>query len=141
MAAEVAEITVQYVNYPREGKTRGSIKSSEGMAFWGRTDMLKQFQVGEVCKVEFFTNEQGFHQLQKKIWNGDATPAAKVATRPRSNPADSEDILVAVLLKEPRFDEWPVTDIVALIKKHRDAARMSSISAQRRDDMADEIPY
>ncbi len=143
MVAEVAEITVQYVNFPREGKSRGSIKSSEGMSFWCAPALLRQFTVGEVCKIEYTTNEQGFNQLNKKIWNGEAKTAPKQVTRSRMDPADARGAFVTVILEAfVKAGKVPLNrDAIATARQEIGAGYDQSHNPQHRDDMQDEIPY
>lgn len=151
MLAEVAEITVQKIWPPfddakpwKDGKRRGKIVSSEGDTFHVAETMLREFSLNHVCKVEYKTfgnnKENPAKEIIKKIWTGDPAPVPKQITRQRTNPTDRNDILVAVLLKEPRFDDMPTTQIVQLILKHKEVARLTSGETQRRDDLNDEIP-
>ena len=145
MPSEVIEITVQYVNYPVPPKQRGSIKSSEKMTFWAPEPMLRQFTQGEVCKIEYTTNEQGFHQLGKKI--GDVRPAPLSAPpRQRTNPIDTEQMFITALCKsfvEAGKCELDTSDITTMINSIRDAYRftLGGLEKQRSDKLDDEIPY
>jgi hypothetical protein len=139
----MTEITVQYVNFPREGKKRGSIKTSEGQSYWCLPALLREFQVGEVCKIEFTTNDQGFHQLNKKIWNGqDKTLPPKQIARPRMDPADARGAFITVILEAfVRAGKVPLNkDAIATAREEIGYGYDQSHNPQRRDDMNDEIP-
>ncbi len=89
---EIAEVTIQYINPPREGKSWGNVKATDGQQFWGPPAMLAQYKTGESCKIEFtFSKDGKFKNLHHKI----EVPKAMqrpVPALPRAptNPQDSE---------------------------------------------------
>lgn len=98
-----AEITCQYVNFPKAGKRRGSIKSSEGDYYWGSDTTLRQFAVGEVCTVEYDTQPKDgggeWRTIKRKV-STTSPGSTPTQVRNRTNPADSKQIFVTALLKE-----------------------------------------
>lgn len=144
-----AEITCQYVNQKKAGKTFGSIKSSEGDYYFAMPSMLNSFREGEVCKIEFTEDDSKgslFRQVTKKI--GGAPPASPnmPQVRSRTNPVDSENMFTTALLKsfiEAGKLELSTTEVVAATNAIRQAYRMTfgGSEAQRNEtDMQDEIP-
>jgi hypothetical protein len=95
------EITCQYVNFPKEGKRRGSIKTSEGVYYWTDAAMLKRFSVGEVCTIEYDTAPKDgggeWRTIKRKISTSTAPPQAQF--RHPTAPKDSIQIFVTALLK------------------------------------------
>ena len=148
--SEVAEITIQYVNAPKPGKKFGSIKSSEGDYYGAPPAMLKMFSVGEVCKIEFTTSEDGqWKSITKKIGGApkQAGPIPVPQIRARSNPVDNEHIFITACLKEfiaAGKVELETTAIVTAVNTIRDAFRftLGGLERQRNEkDMQDEVPY
>ena len=146
--ADVADITVQYVNFPKPGKKNGSIKTSEGLYFWGKQPMLSQFAQGEVCRIEFTTSEDGqWKTITKKIGGTpkQSGPIPIPQIRTRTNPVDSEQISVMAMLKEfiRKGDvDLETTAIVTAINVCRDAYRFTfgGLEQQRNEkDINDEI--
>ena len=143
MPNETAEITVQYVNYPKEGKKYGSIKSSEGDYFSAMPPMLRMFTTGEVCTIEFKTTPEGYKNLVKKIGTTKAPPLSP-PPRQRTNPIDTENMFVTALLKsfiEAGKIELSTTDIVAAIQDIKKAYRFTSTEKQISDDLNDSVDY
>lgn len=60
---QTAEITVAYVNPPKPGKKSGSVKSTDGVSYWGPPAALAQYDVGETYMIQYETNEAGFNNL------------------------------------------------------------------------------
>lgn len=50
---QIAEVTVGFVNPPKEGKKRGSIKASDGNYYWGSAAQINLFSKGETCRIEY----------------------------------------------------------------------------------------
>lgn len=149
-----SEITVQFVNYPKEGKRNGSIKSSEGDYYWGSETTLKQFQKGEVCTIEWNTDDSGkWKRIVKKISSvppvlaaGKSTSVGRGEWRPMAHPVDQEQMFVGNLLRERPLLKQPaieVTDLIEEINLLRDAYRNTFGGSQKQRDpeMDDEIPY
>ena len=97
-----AEITIQYVNFPKEGKKRGSIKSSEGKFYWAGADLLRRFTKGEVCVIEYASTprDDGGEWLTLKRKVSTSAMAPSPAFRNRTDPAEQKQIFVTALLKE-----------------------------------------
>lgn len=74
-------VTIKYVNEPKEGKTRGSIKGTEGDFFGCPQGMLRHFQAGKTYDVTY--SESG----EWKTVTGAAEVLAEVR---RGAPASSE---------------------------------------------------
>ena len=53
---ETATVKVQYVNMPKEGKKKGSIKDTEGDYYGVWADKLHDFQAGETYEITFREN-------------------------------------------------------------------------------------
>jgi hypothetical protein len=141
---ETAEITVQYVNPPKEGKKWGNIKSTAGEAYFGPPSMLSRYQPGETCKIEYELGgtDGTLKSLKRKI---DVPQALQRPTPPpmrgRTNPTDSEQIFVCALLKELVSRDDTVTDVIARVNLLRDVYR-NTFGGQRQDDqMRDEIQF
>lgn len=143
-----ADITVSFVNYPKAPKKYGSIKSSEGHYYSSLPPMLRQFQVGEVCKVEYIETPEGYRNLKEKLGSSGA-PAPKEAPsiRARSNPVDAENIFVSAHLKEFIANGTVTLDvdvIVQAVKVLREAYKrtLGGLENQRNDtDMRDEVQF
>jgi hypothetical protein len=143
---ETAEITVQFVNDPKPGKKWGSVKDTNGNYYGGPPGMLRQFQVGETCKIEFELggNDGTLKALKHKVAipQALARPVA-VPPRARTNPVDSEQIFVTALMKGFLNQGDTATDIIGKINILRDAYRntFGGSEKQRDDQMNDEIPF
>ena len=141
--SEVAEVTIQYVNDPKPGKKMGSIKTAELGYFGVFPNMLRQFSTNEVCRVEYESNGD-FKKVTKKLASAVREPTKQV--RPRSDPAESEQIFAVALTKEfiARGDVTCDSDsLTRVVNTCREVYRKTfgGAEAQRRDDMSDSIPY
>lgn len=141
--SEIAEVTIQYVNDPKPGKKMGSIKTAELGYFGVFPNMLRQFSTNEVCRLEYETNGD-FKKVTKKLASAVREPTKNI--RPRSDPAESEQIFAVALAKEfiARGDVTCDTEqLVKLINVCRQTYRQTfgGTEAQRRDDMQDQVPY
>ena len=96
------EITVQYVNFPKEGKRRGNVKTSDGVYYWTDAATLKRFSQGEVCTIQYDTAPKDgggeWRTIVRKISTSAAAPAPNF--RSQTSPKDSQQIFVTALLKE-----------------------------------------
>ncbi len=97
-------ITVKYVNPPKAGKKKGSIKTADGQMFWVWANKLPEFTPDMIYEIEY-SEEQ---------WNGEtfrtvtkATPKATPPTQANgvrtnsyreTSPADAERMFVCSLL-------------------------------------------
>jgi hypothetical protein len=144
---QLAEITVQKVWPPGEGKKWGNVVSAEGAKYFGPPALCNQFAPGEVAKLEWepFGTDGTGKKIVRKIFNG-AAATPKQFTRPSTSSRDSEQIFVTALLKEYIAAGMVALDtgtIVEATKKIRAAYAMTfgGVQAQSRDDMDDEIPF
>jgi hypothetical protein len=146
MTAQVSEITVQYVNMPKAGKKFGSIKSSEGVSYWAPPAVLREFTVGEVCKIEFKENDEGFKNINKKIGSTKAPPLSP-PPRQRTDPTDQRHIFVTALLGhfidagKLSLDEEMIAEAADMILRAYKRSSLGGGAAQRSDAMDDEIPF
>jgi hypothetical protein len=142
---ETAEITVQFVNEVKPGKKWGSVKSSEGNLYGCPPALLRQFSVGEVCKIEYAIAASGFKGINKKIGTSKGPPLSP-PPRQRTNPVDNEHIFITACLKEfiaAGKVELITTEIVTAVATIRDAYRftLGGLEKQRSDNLNDEVPY
>lgn len=143
-----AEITVSFVNFPKPPKKYGSIKSAEGDYYGSLPPLLRTFQVGEVCKIEYTETAEGYKNLKQKLGSSGA-PAAKEAPsiRARSNPVDAENIFVSAHLKEFIANGTVTLDvdvIVQAVKVLREAYKrtLGGLESQRNgSDIRDEVQF
>src|SRR5262249_53368769 len=101
--SEVAEIKVQYVNPPKEGKKLGSIKSADGQYYSVFEKMLDQFTKGMTCKVEYSsrTGDDGREwRTITKVLGNNGSVGPKNDYRSRANPAEAKAIAVLAIAKE-----------------------------------------
>ena len=144
---ETAEITVQYVNPPKEGRKWGSVKSAEGHYYYGPPQMLSVYQPGEVCKIEYEMggNDGQLRTLKRKL---SQTPPALARPTPspprqRTNPTDSEQMFVTALLKEMVVETDTSTSIIQKGKYCSDAydVLFGSVAKQTTEaELNDAIP-
>ena len=144
---ETAEITVQYVNPPKEGKKWGSVKSAEGHYYYGPPSMTAMYQVGEVCKIEYEMggNDGQLRTLKRKL---SQTPPALARPTPspprqRTNPTDSEQIFCTAIRKGMIDRKDSGASIVAKINLLREAYRVTFAAPNRQanDEFNDEIAF
>jgi hypothetical protein len=109
---ETATVKVQYVNMPKEGKKKGSIRDSEGDYYGVWADKLHDFQAGETYEITFRENN-GYRDVvavkrapapkvaEEKpytvVKTADPRPAANGYYRPTS-PRDAERMFVCSIL-------------------------------------------
>jgi hypothetical protein len=153
---ETTDITVQYINDPKPGKKWGSIKSVEGDYYFAPPVMLKQYRLGEVCKIEFELGggDGTLRSLRKKISSITATaplassyqPSLGAAKPYYSEEQKAEDIFATSMAQKAiEFCKVPVDDQAALTHVLR-TARVSwknskvAIGQKPDDEMNDLIP-
>lgn len=147
MQTEVTEITVQYVNPPKEGKKWGSIKAADGNYYYGPPATLSRYQVGETCKIEFeLGGKDGtLRSLKQKLSTTPPALAKPLPTPPRqrTNPTDSEQIFCCALLKEIIAPTDTELTLIAKTNMLRQVYRntFGGLETQRDDEMRDEIPH
>lgn len=149
------EITCQQVNYPKAGKRLGSIKSSEGEFYGVEPSLLRIFEKGEVCLVEYTETPKKdgngvWKNIRRKISstptvlaNARTSPVQRGEMRPRTHPVDSEQMFVGQLLKQSYKPETTALELVEEINKLRKVWRntFGGSETNRDDEMQDEIPY
>src|SRR5512138_751926 len=124
--SELAEITVQYVNPPKEGKKWGNVKSSDGTLYWGSPAALAQVKPRENCKLEYDSGGKDgtLKSIKKKI---EIAPALQRPTpapiRGRTNPTDSEQIFVVAIIKGIATADMSATEGIALVNLWRGVYR------------------
>lgn len=100
----VVDITVKTVAWPKPGKKKGWVISSEDGFYGCVPGLLTQFKQNEVCKIEYKTAPKDgggeWMDIIKKIGGGMTPMGANPIPRPRTNPTDSKQIFVTALLKE-----------------------------------------
>lgn len=146
-AVETAEITVQYVNDPKPGKKWGSIKTTDGQYYSGPPAVLKLFQPGETCKIDFTLggNDGTLKAVKRKH---EVPPALQrpvaPAPRARTNPSDSEQIFVTAIVKHIATADMGRDEGKALVNLWRSvyADTFGSPAKQQiNSEFNDEIPY
>ena len=150
------EITVQHVNWPKEGKKLGSIKSSEGIYYGADPGMLTKFRQGEVATIEYSETpkrdgdgtwkniKRKISSLPPVVGNAKSTPVGRGEMRQRTHPVDSEQMFIGCFINAGWFSkEQSTSDMVADVNQLRDVYRLTfgGSEAQRDDEMRDEIPY
>lgn len=73
-----ATITAKYVNPPKEGKKKGSVKTADDQMFGVWADKISHFQVGGIYDIEY-TEETG---QDGKVWKTIKTATKKGESRP-----------------------------------------------------------
>lgn len=63
-----ADITVAYVNYPKPGKKRGSVKDTNNVVYGAFADTLSQLKQGGVYRIEY--SEDDFNNQKWKTIRG-----------------------------------------------------------------------
>ena len=136
-----AEITVQYVNAPKQGKKFGSIKSSEGDYYGAPPSLLRFFKAGEVCTIEY-KDDGRWKTLVKKIGTTAAPPLAP-PPRQRTDPADTENMFIngwgQKFIEAGKID-LTVTDIAQAVQIIREGYRRGSIKPPN-SDFGDQVGY
>lgn len=82
-----ATITVKYVNAPKEGKKKGTIKTVDGQMYGVWADKLSSFQPNGVYEIEYTSEEwngQTYHTVKSATSKGSAPPTA-FGRRPGGN--------------------------------------------------------
>lgn len=71
------QITIKYVNAPREGKKFGSIKTPDGQTFWVPGALINEFSPGTTVDVPIQDAKWGANLVKVVAGSpsGDATPA------------------------------------------------------------------
>lgn len=99
------QMTVQYINEPKPGRKRGSIKSTDGtlLGCWG--DKLSLFEVGKTYDIEYSEasdNGTVYRNVQKakEVARAAAAKPTADAVTPRyeTSPRDSERMFVTSIL-------------------------------------------
>lgn len=99
-------MTIQYVNPPKNGKQRGSIKSTDGDMLGCFADKLHLFEVGGTYEIEYTQTESGGTTYQNvKSATRVETPANATSHAPvggdifrQTHPIDSERMFLCSVL-------------------------------------------
>ncbi len=75
-------ITVKYVNQPKAGKKKGSIKTADGQMFWVWANKLPEFTPDMIYEIEY-SEEQ---------WNGETFRTVTKATPKTTPPVQSNGV-------------------------------------------------
>jgi hypothetical protein len=139
-------IRVQYVNPPRPGKKKGTIKTSDGKLFGVWADALSGFTPNEAYAVEYVEQEwrgQTYRTITKATLqtNGtaDPPPGPSRNTYRETTPVDAERMFVCSLLNAAIGSGkllLKTDDLVTAIKATR-AAWISTFGAANRALRAD----
>ena len=149
MAQEVverAEITVAYVNPPKEGKKWGNVKDTQGNAYFGPPAMLAKYSPGETCKIEYTLggNDGTLKSLKRKIEIPQALQRPQSPPqRGRTDDLDAERMFVAAMLKAQveREGSGTVTEMIVEVNKWRDVYRNTFGAPTRDEQLGDEIQF
>lgn len=94
----IEQITVAYVNPPKDGAKKGSVKDMHGRYFGVWPDKLAQYEKGQTYEVEYDTQEYNGKTYRhiKRIVSGAASGGG---TRPamRAATSDSKSVEMAVM--------------------------------------------
>jgi hypothetical protein len=147
MANETVELTIQFVNPPKEGSKWGSIKSSEGIFYGGPPALLRQFTAGEVCTIEFSKSANGlYNNIVKKIGASKPAPLSP-PPRQRTHPNDQTSIFVTALLGhfihtgKVALQEDMIAEAADMILRAYRKCSLGGLQVQTRDDMDDSIGF
>lgn len=147
---ELTEVTIQYVNPPKPGKKYGSIKTAEKGYIFCQPELLKEFNTGEVRKIEITANpprnqgEEPFKHVTRIMPRSDSARPAPQNVRPGMSPEDALQARVSMCLSEAMgAGKIPIerNAICKALEEIETGCRMHGAPGrQRRDDMRDEIP-
>jgi hypothetical protein len=96
-------ITVKYVNQPKPGKKKGTVKTADGQMFGVWADKLAQFSPNMIYEVEY-SEEMWQGQTYRTITKATSKSAAQAPTNGARNtyretsPGDAERMFVCSLL-------------------------------------------
>lgn len=154
-----ATVTVKFVNPPKEGKKKGSIKGANDEFFFVWADKLGQYEKGKTYEVEYEEsdfNGQTYRTIKnvKPSGNGSAAQSAAPATsgayyKPTS-PVDSERMFVCAILAagiksgQIKFGADTLVPAIAHIRTayKQTLGRIDDPTpATRRAELDDEIPF
>jgi hypothetical protein len=143
------EITCQLINWPKQGKPLGSIKTSENEWFGVEPSLLKIFNVGEVCQVEYTETpkKQGdgvWLNIKRKV---SSTPTAAqkapyIAPKQRTDDRDQEQITVRLIMDKKITVDSTWVEIAEIMQQARKVYRMTWMADKPENpDINDDIPY
>jgi hypothetical protein len=99
-------IHVQYVNPPKPGKKKGTIKTTDGKLFGVWANTLSEFEPNETYAVEYTEEEwrgQSYRTITKATLEANRTagpsPQRSRNSHRETSPADAERMFVCSLLK------------------------------------------
>ena len=142
------EITCQYVNFPKPGKRLGSIKTSEGEYYGVEPGLLRIFQQGEVCVVEYTESPKHgggtWKNIKRKV-SSTPTVAQKppyIAPKQRTDDRDQEQITVRMIMDKKIQPDSSWVEIAEIMQQARKVYRMTwQMDKPENVDINDEIPY
>jgi len=76
-----ANVTVQYVNEPKDGRKTGSIRGTDGIYYGAWPDKLRMFEEGETYEISYKENN-GFRNI---------VAAKRLAAQPQRRPQQQQD--------------------------------------------------
>lgn len=160
-----ATIIPQYVNQPKPGARSGSVKDGDGNYWSVDPRDLSMFTVGQPATIDYLEQAGKDGRIWKNIKrvhgetsNGQYPPSAPQLQpqKPVGNGVGFRQVTLeddlrmlrnawgkAFIQASPeRFDApGAFTDLYMRLRKELSDAAVRTTSPQRRDDMADEIPY
>lgn len=116
-----ATVTVKFVNQPKDGKKKGSIKTMDGQTYGVWADKLNQFQQGKTYELEYESEEwQGKTYLNAKKWKEvagqtNATAASNVGSNDRAM------FITGVVGRAMGSGQFPATELKLLTLAAADA--------------------
>lgn len=140
-----ATIEVAYVNQPKPGKKKGSVKAANGEIYGVWPSDLGRFQVGQ--QITFNYEESTFNgQTYKSAKFPKGAPPAPTPMAASSGPAKSEEMFVMGVIGRTLQGTGSFPDPVELtnwVKAARMAWRdgFSNKTAEKFSDLNDEIPF
>lgn len=147
-----ATVKVDFVNPPKEGKKRGSIKGADGKYYWGTPAQIAMFQKGGTYTFEFDSKADD----SGKVWHSitKLTEAAGPGAVPASGSGDgSTNIFVTGVVGrylQGSAAPWPdAADLEEMVRSAKNAWErgMKNEPAQKKassfpdDELNDEIPF
>lgn len=133
----VAQVTVDYVNQPKEGKRFGSIKCKELGYVSVKPADLGQFQPKSSYQIEYTTSEQGYHNFVRIVAkaNGHAPNGAPNMENSRLM------FIMGVVGRAMGSGKFEIADIHRLTGAAASAWDETMAAKPKREELNDDIPY